>query len=181
MALITIAAPIVEPVTADEIKASARIDGAEFDAQIAVLIAAFRQQAEHELGRRLITQTVELVLDEFPPDVDIDLILPDVQSIESVKYYDATGVQQTIDPAAYSLDSDSTPCWLLVLNDWPATKGAANAVRIRYVVGYGDAPTDVPSNTRLWIIARVCAALENSDPAPWLARLLDAETVMRLG
>jgi uncharacterized phiE125 gp8 family phage protein len=188
MALITVTEPAAEPVTASEIKASARIDGAEFDGQIALLIAAFRQQAEHSLGRRLITQTVDLVIDEFPSDSDIDLLLPCVQSVESVKYYDADGVQQTIDPAAYSLDSDSTPCWLLVIDDWPTTKDAANAVHVRYTVGYGDAPTDVPTNIRLWIIAHVCQALdnpsgldtENLKTLPYLDRLLDAERVWRV-
>ena len=38
--IILITPPAVEPVTADEVKASARIDGAEFDGQIAVETAA---------------------------------------------------------------------------------------------------------------------------------------------
>lgn len=180
MPLILITPPAVEPVTADEVKTSARIDGAEFDGQIAMIIPAMRGQAEHMLGRRLITQTVELVLDKFPDVVDVDLLLPDVQSVVSVKYYDAAGVLQTLDSAAYSLDSESTPCWLLPVSDWPATSEYANAVRIRYVVGYGNAATDVPADVRLWIVAQCCAALDNQTPMPWLDRLLDAETVHRI-
>ncbi len=180
MALITITHPAVEPVTVSEVKDSARIDGAEFDAQIAIMITAFRRDAEHVLSRRLITQTVELVLDAFPSDGDIDLLLPGVQSITSASYYDEAGALQTLDSADYVLDSDSAPCWLISVDEWPATADAANSVRIRYVVGYGDAAADVPSNVRLWIIARACAALENREPAPWLARLLDAETVHRI-
>ncbi len=179
MTIIQITQPAIEPVTVSEVKDSARIDGAEFDAQIAIMIAAFRRDAEHVLSRRLITQTVELVLDAFPSDGDIDLLLPGVQSIASVSYYDEAGVLQTIGSSDYVLDSDSAPCWLIAVDDWPATADAANSIRIRYVVGYGDAAADVPSNVRLWIIARVCAALENREPAPWLARLLDAETVHR--
>jgi len=180
MAIITITPPAVEPVTAAEIKASARIDGTEFDNEIAVLIATFRRQAEHAQGRRLITQTVELVLDAFPSDTDIDLLFPCVQSVTSVKYYDAAGVQQTLSSSAYSLDSDSTPCWILVADSWPITKEVANAVRIRYVVGYGPSASDVPSGTRYWIIAQVCAALDKQTPPAWVDRLLDAETVHRV-
>ncbi len=179
MALITITGPAAEPVTAAEVKTAARIDGAEFDSQISMLITAFRLQAEHQQGRRFITQTVELVLDEFPSDGDVDLMLPNVKSITSVKYFDNDGVQQTLDPAAYALDSDSAPGWLLVVDSWPSTKDAANAVRIRYVVGYGDAAADVPSNTRLWMIAQSCAALDNQSPPAWLDRLLDEGMVHR--
>lgn len=180
MALITITGPAAEPVTVAEVKEAARADGTDLDSQIALLIPAFRRQAEHLQGRRLITQTVELVLDAFPPDADIDLLLPDVQSIASVTYYDPAGVLQTMSPAAYALDADSTPCWLLAVSQWPATKQLANAVRIRYVVGYGPAVSSVPDNTRLWIIAQVCAALDKQTPPAWVDRLLDAETVHRI-
>ena len=91
MALITITGPAAEPVTVAEVKEAARADGTDLDSQIALLIPAFRRQAEHLQGRRLITQTVELVLDAFPPDTDIDLLLPDVQSITSVIYTDEAG------------------------------------------------------------------------------------------
>lgn len=180
MPLILITPPAVEPITAAEIKPAARIDGTEFDGQIAMVIPAIRAQAEHLLGRRLITQTVELVLDDFPSEVDIDLMLPDVQSIVSVKYYDASGVQQTIDGSAYYLDSESTPCWLIPVSDWPTTGDYANAVRIRYVVGYGNSATDVPADVRLWIIASCQSALDNQPLPAWIDRLLDAETVHRI-
>ncbi len=177
MALILITPPAVEPVTVAEVKDSARIDGTALDAQISLLIAAFRGQAEHTLGRRLITQTVELALDAFPADADIDLLLPDVQSIVSVTYYDEAEALQTLGADQYSLDAISVPCWLLAVNDWPATADAANVVRVRYTVGYGDAPADVPSNIQMWIIAQACAALDKQTPAPWLDRLLDPEMV----
>jgi hypothetical protein len=58
-----------------------------------------------------------------------------------------------------------------------AAYDAANAVRVRYIVGYGPAATDVPNNIRLWIIARSLAALDKKEPSAWIDRLLDAETV----
>lgn len=180
MVLITIIQPAAEPVTVAEVKDSARIDGTALDAQIALLIPAFRMQAEHKQGRRLITQTVELVLDAFPTDGDIDLLLPCVQSIVSVKYLDSDGVQQTFDPSGYYLDSENTPCWLLVDTDWPTTGDYANAVRVRYTVGYGATSADVPADVKTWIIAQVCCALDSTEPPTWLDCLLDAGTVYRI-
>lgn len=187
MSLITITPPAVEPLTAADMAIPARLDSSEFDAHInSVLIPAFRATAEHQLGRRLITQTVELVLDHFPVD-DIDLILPDVQTIVSVKYIDSAGSQQTLLNTSYGLDADSLTCWLLPVSAWPATYDCANAVRVRYTVGYGPAGSDVPQTIRTWIMAHVCQALDNPaaiDTAnlqtlPYLDRLLDAERIWR--
>ena len=190
MPLIDITAPAAEPVTSAEVKAAARIDDTAIDAQIAILIPAIRRLAENRLGRRLITQTVELVLDAFPA-VEIDLGFPDVQSITSVKYIDTAEVQQTLDAADYSLDGDSTPCWLVPAydTDWPETLDAVNAVRVRYVVGYGDSGSAVPQDIRLWIIAHCVQALAAPDglaanqlaPLPFVDSLLDDHRVLRFG
>jgi uncharacterized phiE125 gp8 family phage protein len=170
-----ITGPAAEPVTADDVKARARIDGTEFDSQIALLIPALRADAENRLGRRLITQTVELVLDAFPSG-EIDLRLLDVRAITSVKYLDSAAAELTLDASAYSLDARSAPesSWLLPAYGvaWPSTLDAANAVRVRYTVGYGDAAADVPAPIRYWIIARVAAEL-GADATPFVDRLLD--------
>lgn len=180
MPITTITEPAGEPVTSAEVKASARIDGSEFDSEIALLIAAVRQDAEHRLGRRLLTQTVELVLDAFPA-AEIDLRLPGVQSIVSVKYLDAAGVEQTMAGTTYSLvdqGAEVSPTWLLPANgtSWPATIDAANAVRVRFLVGYGDA-ADVPAAIRQWIIATCVATLNRCDVPEYIERLLDGGKV----
>lgn len=188
MPLIMITPPAVEPVTAADLAIPARLDSSEFDTHIDnVLVPTFRAEAEHRLGRRLITQTVELVLDCFPVYQDVDLLLPNVQNIVSVKYLDVSGAQQVVDAGTYLLDGSSTPCWLIPVSAWPATGNYANAVRIRYVVGYGPSGNDVPPNVRTWIMAHVIQALdnpcgleENVQPLPYLDRLLDAETVLRV-
>jgi len=190
MPLIDITAPAVEPVTATEVKAAARIDDTAFDAQIAIIIPAIRRLCETRLDRRLVTQTVELVLDAFPA-AEIDLYLPDVQSITSVKYLDAIdGTEQTLASDQYSLDSASTPCWLLPAydTDWPDTWDTTNAVRVRFVAGYGLAAA-VPENVKLWILAHCVQALQSPeglaagrlDPLPYIDGLLDSERVLRFG
>ena len=185
MPLITITPPDSEPVSVDDVKLSARVDAETFDDQLALLlIPAIRAEAEHRLGRRLITQTVELVLDAFPAG-EIDLRLPSVQSVTSIKYLDTAGAEQTFANTNYSLDTAASPGRVLLDTDaaWPATADVPNAVRVRYVVGYGDDDASVPANIRLWITAMVVQALDNPgglniaglQPLPFVDRLLDAE------
>jgi len=188
MSMSIVIPPSVEPMTAADIAIPLRLDGSTFDAYInGTLIPAFRAKCENLLGRYLTTQTAELVLDAFPSD-DVDLWVPDVQSVVSVKYLDVDGVQQTLASTDYALDADSTPCWLLPVTIWPTAGEFANAVRIRYTCGYGPAASDVPNNLKLWITAHVCQALQNPSgldmsnlkTLPYLDALLDSERVWRV-
>lgn len=188
MPLIQITKPTVYPVTAADIKLAARIDGNEFDAQIAIIIPALTARAEALTGRAFITRTMELVLDAFPV-AEIDLIKPGVQSVSSVKYLDLAAVQQTLAVNAYTLDNAGLPCWLMpaVETDWPETLAAANAVRVRFDVGYGPASSDVPEDIRLWIIAHAVQVLQSPDgmgskdirPLPFVDGLLDDYRIVR--
>ena len=64
-------APTVEPVTLDEAKLSARVDGSEWDDLITGYIAAARQVAEQETGARFITQTQRAEFTDWPTVADI--------------------------------------------------------------------------------------------------------------
>lgn len=158
MPLILITAPAAEPISLAEAKLHARVETTDDDDLISALIAAAREEAEHKTGRALITQTRDLVLDAFPA-AEIDLRLPDVQAISSVKYIDPDGVEQTLAASAYSLDADSTPCWLLPAygTDWPTTLDTANAVRVRFTAGFGATGADVPEPIRAWIKVRMAS------------------------
>lgn len=186
-----ITGPAIEPVSISEVKTSARIDGTEFDTQATLAIAAMRSQAEARMARCLITQTLELILDDFPAG-EIDLIMPDVLSITSVKYIDTTGAEQTLINTAYTLGEDSINAdlfWLYLApnTSWPATQGIANAVRIRFTAGYGPAAADVPNDIRLWIIAHAVQILQSPDgyveqkfsPLPYVDRLLHPHIIYR--
>lgn len=160
MSLRLITAPATEPATVAEVKLDARIDGTALDATITTLISAARKRAEDITGRALITQTWELVLDQFPGN-EIQIGKLPIASITSVKYYDTAGILQTMDAADYSLDADTLPGWILPAygEAWPDTISAANAVIIRFVAGYG-AASDVPAEIRMWIRAQVSAAIQ---------------------
>lgn len=189
MPIIDIQAPAAEPIAPADVKASARIDGAEFDSQLAIIIPALRRHVEGRLGRRLINQTVELVLDRFPA-AEIDLQLPSVSSIVSVKYLDANGTEQTLASNAYALDAASYTAWLMLAygQQWPETIDAANAVRVRFVVGYGAEAAAVPEDIRLWMIAHAVQILNAPDgqgdgsikPLPFVDGLLDYYKIWRV-
>lgn len=161
MALIRIAAPASEPLTLAEAKLHCRVDGTDEDALITALIVAAREQAEHETGRALITQTWELVLDAFPEA--FVLRKSPVQSVTSLKYLDsATGAEQTLDPADYLLDKDSEPGYVVPAygKAWPYSREVPNAVRVRYVCGYGLAVA-VPQAIKQWMLLAIGTMYEN--------------------
>lgn len=154
MPLIIITAPTEEPVTLAEAKLHCKVDGTDDDTLLTALIVAARQQAEHRLGRALCTQTLEKVLDIFPDG--IKLPMPPAVSVTSVKYLDADGTEQTLSGASYTLDKDSAPGWLVPAYglSWPDTRAVPNAVRVRYVAGYG-AATAVPQSIKAWMLMAI--------------------------
>ena len=161
MALKLITAPTEEPLTLAEAKLHLRVDGTDEDSLITALIVAAREAAEHETGRAFVTQTLELVLDEFPEA--FVLRRPPVASVTSVKYLDpATGAELTLDPADTLLDNISEPAYLVPAygKSWPTARATANAVRVRYVAGYGAAAA-VPVAIKQWMKLAIGTMYEN--------------------
>jgi len=159
-----------EPVTAAEVKTIAGIDGTDFDARIAFLIPAMRQQAEQITGRSLATNTWQIKLDSFPDE--IRLLWPTVSSVSSITYYDSDGVLQTLDSANYSVDVSSEPAWILPAYglDWPDTYDTSNAVTVNYTAGDGSA---APEEVKLWIAVRIKADIDGCEVPGYLDGLLD--------
>lgn len=167
--------PVQAPaaVSTAEAKAHLRVEIADDDTLIAVLIAAATSMAEHELGRALVTQEFTLAIDRFPRGA-IYLERPPLQSITSVKYLDESDVQQTLAPESYRLIMDPlAPS--IVSDSWPT----GTEVEIKYVAGYGDASV-VPAQIKQWILVHIGAMYENREavgkplePIPFVDRLLD--------
>lgn len=134
----------VEPITTAEAKLHLRVDVSDDDTLIAALITAAREFAEHYTGRAFAPQTLEVALDCFPVYEDdyIDLDLPPVATITSVKYTDEAGTEQTIAGSSYALSlyGDSRRLAPTYNVYWPATQAVPDAVRIRYVTGYTTLP-----------------------------------------
>lgn len=148
MALRLVTAPAMEPLTLAQALAQLRIDFADDDWYVGDLITAVRQHVETtELSSALISQTWELVLDDWPSP-SLRLPMPPLQSVTSIKYYDEDGNEATYSSANYLVDGDSWPGRLVLKtgSNWPSvTLREINGVVIRFVAGYGDAPEDVPA------------------------------------
>lgn len=147
MAAITlVTAPTVEPLSTAEAKAHLRVTGADEDTLIDGLIKAAREQAEAITKRALITQTWDLKLDCLSSEIEIPK--PRLQSVASVKYIDADGVEQTESASTYTVDTASEPgrVYLAYNQTWPTPRVIPHAVTIRFVAGYGNMGSDVPGS-----------------------------------
>ena len=136
--------PATTPVSLDEAKAHLRVIDDDDDMAIAGYIEAATKATEAFLGRALIDQTWELVLDRFPIGVcgyQIKIPKPPLIGVVDISYDDANGVAQSISPADYFVDNVSEPGWVVPASSdlsWPTTINAINSVRIQFRAGYLD-------------------------------------------
>ena len=135
-------APTTEPISLDLAKRHLRIDGDDQNTEIQAWIRTARQQVERDTEYALLTQTVDVSLDEFPCGLEpLVLNITPIQSITYVKYYDASGTLQTLASTNYVLDSASVPPRLgLAVNGlWPQSLRIFQPGSIRLVAGYTSA------------------------------------------
>lgn len=168
MTLKLVTGPTVEPVSLAEAKTHLRVDIDDDDAYISGLIAAAREYLEGATRRAFLTQTWRLSLDAWPwPPAQIELPLPPLQAVNSIKYRDSDGTQTTVDSGDYIVDTDSEP-GRIVLDygeSWPSeTLYPANPIQIEFEAGYGDAATDVPQYLRQAVLLLVGHWYENREP-----------------
>jgi uncharacterized phiE125 gp8 family phage protein len=146
-----ITAPATEPVSLANVREQIGITDASDTASDAIItrrIIEARQWVEGYIRRALISQTLEIRLDCFQEY--IYLPCPPVSSITSVKYIDTDGTEQTVSTSDYVLDDYPLVPFIREAYDstWPTPRDEPNAVRVRYVAGYGANATDVPQLIR---------------------------------
>lgn len=165
---------ITEPITLALARKQCKIDATgsppahEDDDLLQIFISAAREWAEDELGLIVAPSLVESTYDEFPADETVTntagtavtragtlaLESGPVLSISSITYLDASDVLQTLDSSLYTLDTTEQIA-VVRLNSgeaWPDTSSDANAVTVRYIVGYSldaDSPQDAPIPKRI--------------------------------
>lgn len=158
--------PAAEPVSSTEAKLQCRIDITDDDTLITNLIEATRTDVELMLRRALITQTWDGYLDAFPAEDYLEIPLPPLSSITSIKYTTSAGVENTFASASYYVDTISEP-GRVVLNSgysWPGDElRAANGVVVRFVCGYGAAGTNVPEPIRQALLMLIGHYYENRE------------------
>lgn len=220
MPLIQTVAPAEEPVSLVEARTHVRIDHYDDDALLRLLITGARERAEQICRRALITQSWKLILDEFPHpgassrasnlygefgvtpgplttirtdrSTGYEIIpgIPTLQSVESIKYIDGDGVQQTLDPTQYKVDPASIMGRIVPAygTSWPATRAEISAVEVSFTSGYGAAAA-VPRSIKNWMLIMIGTLYENREavailsrgkvePLPFVDRILDPYRVL---
>jgi uncharacterized phiE125 gp8 family phage protein len=151
--IISAATGAVPPVTLAEARAQVRSDCTDEDALLTSLIGVATQAASDRLQRALVPTRYRLTLDSFPDAVE--LLMPPIMSVESVKYIDINGDQQTLGEQGYFLDRVSEPGQLVPGDDraWPATKDRINSVEVEYTAGYPGSV--IPTPIKQWILLAI--------------------------
>lgn len=129
-----------------DMKAWLRVDFSDDDVLIQGMIDGAIQHLDGRdgwLNRALGPQTWELRLDEFCfPEIMIPL--PPLISVDSVKYYDDAGAEQTLSPTAYQVSGvggrNKGSVSLRYGSRWPTTDRRREAISIRFQAGYDDEP-----------------------------------------
>lgn len=151
--IIAPAAGALQPITLEEARAQTRVDCDAEDAFLGLLISVATQAASDRLQRALVPTRYRLTLDSFPDA--IELLMPPILSVESVKYIDIDGEQQTLDPQDYFLDRVSEPGYLVPAagRAWPTTQDRINAVEVEYTAGYPGSA--IPTPIKQWILLAI--------------------------
>lgn len=169
MARTLITPPAAEPISLDDARLHVRQDDRADDALITGLIKAAREYAENFTRRALITQTWELVLDDWPDSDEIELPLPPLQLVTSVKYADLDGVEHTFDDDDYIVDVSRVKGRIVLVEgaDWPSSEDLqeAAAIRVRFVAGYGATGASVPETLILGMKMLIGSWYENREPS----------------
>lgn len=157
-------AATVLPVSLVEAKLHLRVDVSDEDALITSLIGSATLEAEHLMGRAVMPQKWQVMLDAFASSIDLQR--PPVTAVDSVKYVDAvTGTLTTVSPSVYQFVAGSeytarvVPAYGQV---WPSARAQTEAVQIIFSTGYVDAAS-VPEPIKSWIKLRVGALYENRE------------------
>lgn len=190
MALYRLTAPAETPITLAEAAAHLRLDGSlspvaypEQDLVTGLIDAATAHLdgADGILGRALVSQQWKMTANGFPACFQIPL--PPLISIDSIKYLDGDGVERTLAADQYQVTGIGgrqpamvEPAYGVV---WPTPRAVAEAVRVTFTAGYGDAE-DVPASIKAAIKLLVGHWFENREavtigqPPAELPRAVDA-------
>jgi uncharacterized phiE125 gp8 family phage protein len=150
--------PAVLAVTLEDAKKNLRIDGNYQDSMVELWLWGVITFAENFTERSIMEQTWTQKRDCFPSNGIIKLKRPPVMEVESIKYYDAANVLQTLDPADYQVDNASDRAGFIVPGvglGWPVTFPRINAVEIRYRCGYGNTAVATPRDLKLYVLAKL--------------------------
>lgn len=175
--LVLVTPPGTETLTAAEIKLHCKIDTDADDALIAALNTAARRIFEQLTGRSLVITVWRAEWDALPRAGtysgaatirELELPRAPLVSVAWVKYLDSAGVEQTFDPANYTVDSGLDAdrfgrLWLNASASWPDLGDFPGALRCQFTSGYGLSGA-VPEEIKAALKLLVTHLYENRGP-----------------
>jgi len=152
--------PTSEPITLAEAKLNLRQVFDDEDDDIERMIRVARQMAEERLNRALMPQVLAFAADGFCGPLRVPR--PPLLELDSVKYIDTDGTEQTLAGSAYLVDGFVDPPMISAAYNtpWPTTRAQAGAVVVQYHAGYADAAS-VPEPIRQWMLLAINAFYEH--------------------
>jgi uncharacterized phiE125 gp8 family phage protein len=126
--------------TLAEIKEALKVSTTDEDYLIQTYLAAATEQVEQRLSVCLLTQTIDQYFDRFPTSKRfLELARGPMQSVTAVTYTDANGNLLTWNSSLYATDTISRKPRIgpKQLQTWPLVEQNLNAVKVRFVAGYG--------------------------------------------
>jgi uncharacterized phiE125 gp8 family phage protein len=143
--------PAERPVSLAEAKAHLRVTASDEDALINRLIGAATEWCEDQADLSLVSRTLEAGWDCVPENSSRMLRIPrpPLVSVTSMTYLDVNGTEQTIAAGDYVVDSASQPGRVVLKpsTTWPVLGEFPNALKVRFVAGYG-AASAVPDRAK---------------------------------
>ena len=176
MAAVRTTPPAVLAVSLDAAREKARVEPDDgLDTQLTLSLEGLIAETEHASGHCFMQQGWRVTLDAFPAAAGGEPIIrlphPAI-AVQSVKYVDQTGAEQTLAASAYELVTERYRSYVApTAGAWPSTKDRPRAVTIECTAGYGVDASATPAPARQYILARI--ELEYCPPlhAPTLDQL----------
>jgi uncharacterized phiE125 gp8 family phage protein len=158
--VVPVVPPAALPLSLNELRAQCRLtddDGSDQDALLMSYLRAAVDYAERYTSLGLITQTVDQTFSAFPTSryqpARLKLRRRPLQSVEAVYYRDLDGAEVELASTVYNIRGVGSE-WnygslgLALPQAWPSVAIDDEAVRVRYVVGFGDDHNSVPAAIR---------------------------------
>jgi len=161
-------APVLEPVTLDEVKNHMRLDLeiVDHDDYLTGLISSVRKEIEELTWRKLITQSWYVFIPGWPSIDYIELPFGSLSSVTTIKHKDTDGDQTTWDSDEYIVGTDYQRgrVTLAYGYTWPnETLYPSNPIEIDMTCGYGAARNSVPEPLRQAIKVLCAERFENRE------------------
>ncbi|MBT8124855.1 MAG: hypothetical protein KJO81_08535 [Gammaproteobacteria bacterium] len=153
------------PVSIHRARAHLRVDLADDDVEIYNAIKDATKAAEEYTGRAFCDQVWTAYYDHFPEILCV--LRRPIVSIDSVKYIDIDGNQQTVSSANYRTDLYHGRIVPAYGTSWPNTRSVINSVEVAYTAGYGtnQSPVGViPNDIQHLILLMVADWMEHKEP-----------------